>query len=465
MQTEKGEELSAMNRTGKLSEGWWNVSNSLSWDAILFVLLWGGLFVSSELSGLIVPTNSINLTLVAHLSRVLAFAPLSAFLVITLILYIAADQVLVGSRQFLTKLIALWIVVIAFVIAPTIAAILYRHTTLPFLYIHDGAIQIEEAIKFMLAGKNPYVENYLATPMAQWPFHEPGLEINPALYHLIYLPGMLLISIPFYLLSQVTLGWYDQRFVYLLMLFGLTLLLLQTAQTSRAKLATLMITLLNPLLVPFFIEGRNDIIVLFWLVGAIFFLQRNRMGWAGVWVALAAGSKQTAWFLLPFFVLYVLGPSARISNLAHSTKRLVPGIIAFAVLILPFLLWNPGAFLGDTINYQTGISPSTINYPIKSLGLGDLLLGIGLIGSSQATFPFSILQIFFGGLALVVLLWRQWKHNTLRQMIFNYAILFFVFAFFSRTFNDNHLGFALTLFILPSFLADADPLTHAIESR
>jgi uncharacterized membrane protein len=296
--------------------------------------------------------------------------------------------------------------------------------------------------------------------MAQWPFYESGLTGNPALYHLPYLPWLVLISIPFYLFSQATLGWYDQRFVYLLMLFALTLMLLSASRTPRERLGALMAVTLNPLFVPFFIEGRNDVVVLFWLVGAILFLQRNKIGWAGIFLACAAASKQTAWFLIPFFLLYLLKGTIALQwrMLLTRVQPLVPGALLLVVTLLPFFLWNPAAFVDDTINYQSGLSSAgTTTYPIKSLGLGGLGLGLGWIKSSTDTFPFSAFQIVLGGLTLIPLLWLQWRHNTITRMALNYAILFFVFAFFSRTFNDNHLGFALTCFILPSFFADTSP--------
>jgi hypothetical protein len=57
---------------------------------------------------------------------------------------------------------------------------------------------------------------------------------------------------------------------------------------------------------------------------------------------------------------------------------------------------------------------------------------------------------------LMVLLIRQWRYNTIAQMMLNYALWFLVFAFFSRTFNDNHLGFALTCLALSAFLGLPD---------
>ena len=177
----------------------------LSPDAIVFVLLWCAQFWSAELSGQIVPSRQINTALVLHLTRVLAFDPMASLLVLALIAYVAADLWLAGPRQFSVKLGALWVTILAVVCVPTLAAIIFRRNDTPALYLHDGAIQIEEAIKFLLAGKNPYVENYGATPLAQWPFYDPAVGANPALDHLIYLPGVLVVSIPFFWLSNAVL--------------------------------------------------------------------------------------------------------------------------------------------------------------------------------------------------------------------------------------------------------------------
>ncbi|MBI4790104.1 MAG: DUF2029 domain-containing protein [Chloroflexi bacterium] len=429
----------------------------------MFAALWSAQFWSSELSGYFVPTREIGLSMVMHLTRVMGYDPFPGLLLLILLAYLGADVWLSGPKQFHTKLIALWLTIIAFVLMPTVAAILYRHNSAPHLYIHDGAIQAEEAIKFVLAGRNPYVENYLDTPMAQWAYHETDVSINPALDHLPYLPLTFIAGVPVYLFSQFALGWYDQRYVYLLMFIALVPMLLRLGRTPREKLAAVMLVTLNPLFVPFFIEGRNDVAPLFWLVGALVFLQERRAGWAVVWLAAGAASKQTAWFMLPFLALYLFDPAKRQNwrDLAQRARVFIPAIILFGAIVAPFLIWNPGAFVEDVFDFQSGISSSATNYPIKSLGLGSFLLGFELVKNNTDSFPFSALQILVGGLILAVLLARQWRTNTLTQMTIGYAILLFVFAFFSRTFNDNHLGFALIWFGLPSILADADPSGRA----
>lgn len=433
----------------------------ISLDALFLIVLWSAQFWSSALSGLLIPTAESTI-LIAYLTRVWAVNPAPAFLLLALLAYILADLWLSGQSQFAVKLIALLGLIGAFVILPTLAAMIYRQNSAPHLYIHDGAIQTEEAIKFLLAGKNPYLETYAYTPMGQWFFREPGFSRNPSLEHLPYLPWVVIFSLPFYWLSQTFIGWYDQRLVFLGMLITTMLILLRLRQNAHNRLALLMMIALNPLFVPFFIEGRNDIVVLFWLIGALYLLQQRHWSWAGVWIAAAAASKQTAWFMLPFFVLFVLNPAQRQHwrDLLPRARILIPALVFFVLVVMPFVLWDARAFVEDVINYQSGVSYGTANYPIKSLGFGSLVLGFDWVESSAATFPFSIFQIVFGGLTLIVLLIYQWRHNTIAQMMLNYALLLFVFAFFSRTFNDNHLGFVLIWFILPSFWTDSTLRMH-----
>ena len=78
--------------------------------------------------------------------------------------------------------------------------VLLRHENLPQSYSHDGGvIQTEAAIDFFLAGRNPYVEDYRSTPMAEW-----GLpEFRTALDHYPYLPWTYVFSAPVKLVSDL----------------------------------------------------------------------------------------------------------------------------------------------------------------------------------------------------------------------------------------------------------------------
>src|SRR5262249_948632 len=156
-------------------------------------------------------------------------------------------------------------------------------------------------IKFLLRGKNPYSEDYTQTPMAQW-----GLDYKTALYHYPYLPWTFLFSLPFFLVSNAALGWFDQRLVYLI-LFSLTLLMAARLTTNpMARLSLVMILGLNPIMGSDLIFGQNDAFVLCWIIAALF-AARQPTGWARAAAlalfALACASKPTAWFVAPFFLL------------------------------------------------------------------------------------------------------------------------------------------------------------------
>lgn len=43
-----------------------------------------------------------------------------------------------------------WLAIAMFAIIPALTAVYLRHTVAPYLFVHDGQIQIEEAIKFLL---------------------------------------------------------------------------------------------------------------------------------------------------------------------------------------------------------------------------------------------------------------------------------------------------------------------------
>ncbi len=176
-----------------------------------------------------------------------------------------------GRGRHVTKLALIWAIILLTVFASSLKLTLLRQQSGPASYSHDGGvIQTEAAIGYLLAGRNPYVEDYTQTPMAEWGIN----EFRTALYHYPYLPWTFLFSAPFQLASEALLGWYDQRFVYLL-LFALTLILATrlTASAGRQRLL-LMLLGLNPLLGSDVIFGQNDSFVLAWIVLS-FFLWRQ----------------------------------------------------------------------------------------------------------------------------------------------------------------------------------------------
>lgn len=91
-------------------------------------------------------------------------------------------------------------IVAVFVVVPTIASIVLRETGKPYTYIHDGALMIEWAARKLLLGQNPYVADYLDTPLYYWP-----MVNNPALYHLTYFPFLFLATPAIFLITEARL--------------------------------------------------------------------------------------------------------------------------------------------------------------------------------------------------------------------------------------------------------------------
>jgi hypothetical protein len=373
--------------------------------------------------------------------------------IVVSVIALAAIVLYARAAQGRVRWILVWVAIAAIAIAPLVLAIYLRQITAPYQFIHDGALQTEAAIQFLYAGQNPYAEYYGATPLAQWWLPPPGDSVNPALYYFVYLPAIVIVSAPFFALAHATLGWFDERFVSLVLFAAMLWCLPRFAAASAKQRALVLCVGLNPLFVPFFAEGRNDIFVLAWLVFAVALLQAQREQWAVIALAVACAAKGTAWFILPFFAVYVLREEMRFRVPVHwgtLIRRAGPPLMIFALvfgaLVLPFVLWNPAAFVEDIVFYPMGLTAHA--YPIKSLGFGGLALAAGWIPNEYTVFPFGALQLVFGLPTLAGLMYLQIRRNTLAQMWVAYAGLGLVVGFFAHVFNDNHLGFFLSVFAI-----------------
>ena len=305
-----------------------------------------------------------------------------------LLIYLLADEFVRRERtRFGVKLCLIWAIVLLTVFAPSLKLVLLRQGSGPASYSHDGGvIQTEAAVDFLLRGRNPYVEDYTGTPMAEWGIN----EFRTALYHYPYLPLTFMFSAPFRLLSVAVIGWYDQRFVYLL-LFAVTLLLLPGLARSRTnKLLLVMLIGLNPIMGSDLIYGQNDSFVLAWIVVSLWLYLRGRRaktghGWTWASAAvfgLACASKPTAWFLAPFYLMLLAGgdpadlwrrPRAWLGRAGRAGW---PALAVAALFIGPYIIWNPGALYDDVWRWSSGTAEKA--YQIWGWGASNLLLGVGL---------------------------------------------------------------------------------------
>jgi len=359
------------------------------------------------------------------------------------------------------KLALVFCMVFTTVVSLSTFSVLLRHVTGPASFSHDGGvIQTEEAIKYVLAGKNPYVEDYVDTPMAEW-----GLDYQTALYHYPYLPWTFLSSAPVQLLSETLLGWYDQRFVYLTLFVVLLFVAARLLPEGDERLCLVMVLGLNPLMGSDIIFGQNDVFTLAWIVFSVYLLKRGKDIWSVLMLGLACASKPTAWFLVPFYVLYLVSregfsPRNDIRPLgAYLLRKMLPLLIVLAVLVLPFALWDLDAMLDDVWRWSSGTAD--VPYQITGWGLANFVLALGLVESRLDYFPFWIPELLICLPLLLYLLRRQWKHNSLASMLYHYGFLALAFFYTSRFMNENYLGYLLAVIAIAVFVdssQSAEPL-------
>ncbi|MFH0952651.1 MAG: hypothetical protein V1838_05770, partial [Patescibacteria group bacterium] len=264
--------------------------------------------------------------------------------------------------------------------------------------------------------------------------------------HFAYWPGVFVPSYPLYFIGNKIFHYFDIRWL-LIIFFVITVGVLYhlPEQHGRRRLLVILFAF-NPLFVAPLTMGHNEIIIYFWLALSLYFLKTSRWRWAVFSLALACLTKQTAWFLVPFFILYLGGrlmmTEKRIARVIRSMFKIAwPSILIGVVLLLPFLLWDLTAFIDDTILYPAGGGSS--GYSIAGVGFSMMLREGGGISSIFDQYPFWIWQLAVGLPLLVGLCYWQKRHNTLAQLMFNYALWLFAIWFFSRYFHVSHLGYVL----------------------
>jgi hypothetical protein len=402
--------------------------------------------------------------------------PVSMMLMVTafglLVLYLIVDifsEKNPGRASHRFKLALLYAIIGLLIFGKTILLINLRQLRGPVSYAHDGGvIQTEITIDYFLRGLNPYLEDYTNTPMAEWGF----AEYRTALYHYPYLPWTFIFSTPFYGLSQSLLGWFDQRMVYLL-LFGLTLLLIPgLVRQPQERLIALAVVGLNPILGVSVIFGENDPFVLAWIVLGLWFIHASPLAlrpyrlWLGsAAFALACASKPTAWFLVPFWLLYLLRdgwgnrlipPQAAWRELAGKLwRRAWPLPLVFLLVSGPWFIWNPDAMYDDVWRWSAG--QGSTGYQIWGWGASNYVLAFGLVADRFDYWPFIIPGLLITAPLLGFLLKRQAQENSLNMMLYAYVVLLLAFFYISRFLQPNYLGYMLGLLALALTLQDEAP--------
>src|SRR6266480_4446286 len=156
------------------------------------------------------------------------------------------------------------------------------------------------------------------------------------------------------------------------------------------------------------------LVILAWLL-------RERGWWSALFLGLAFSSKQLSWFFVPFYAIMIW----RQYNFMEAVRRLtVAGIVAL-LINLPFILWNPHAWIAG------------IMAPIADPMFPE---GVGLISLSTTPllpiFPPMVYDVLELGAVLVALVWywRICKERPEAAMVLAIIPLFFAWRSLSSYF-------------------------------
>jgi hypothetical protein len=166
-------------------------------------------------------------------------------------------------------------------------------------------------------------------------------------------------------------------------------------------------------------SGNLDIfnillVILAWLL-------RERGWWSAIFLGLALSSKQLSWFFVPFYAIMIW----RQYNFMEAVRRLsIAGVVSL-LINLPFILWNPHAWIAG------------IMAPIADPMFPE---GVGLISLSTTPllpiFPPMVYNVLELGAMLVALVWywRICKERPEAAMVLAIIPLFFAWRSLSSYF-------------------------------
>lgn len=381
------------------------------------------------------------------------------FIVLTTNVVISGYPNILGAwKKHLDKIKDIILIIVLSIVLVGVlgTAMVDRARTAPVYGVHDIILQQEAAMRYLIVGKNPYKETYFGTQVESFNYDEPGdtEAVNPALYHFVMPPWYLLFPFSFYYSARPVLGYFDGRFVSLFCMIALLLIIRKWFRHPAVGRSAIILSALSPAVFDYFIEGRSDVFAFFWLVFSLFLLERKKYIWSAVIVALAFMSKQTTWFVFPFYFVYMwVSVRASIKRVIASLSMI---LIVVMILAIPFMVWDSRAFLNSVIFYLSGNAPHS--YPVSGYGLSMVLKEVGIIRDIHAYYPFAIWQAVFGIPALLGLsMWLR-KLPTMSKLLIAYGVLLTIIWYTSRYFNNSHLGYISMIFVL-GLAKDADEQT------
>jgi hypothetical protein len=212
--------------------------------------------------------------------------------------------------------------------------------TLP--YVQSEVIVTEEAAKALLDGRDPYAATFLRGPLVARPI---GTKT-----HFPYLPGMVAFGLPRALDGRSPAS--DARVWFAAATLGIAAAALLGRRRAPLppdrRLLAFQVLAVLPTGALLMATGGDDVPVAALVLLALVLLRDDRPTGSGLALGAAMALKQTAWLLAPLLIVAARGRDARTRVLAAMAAVVIP-------FVVPFVVWNPAAFVEDAIRFPLGL--------------------------------------------------------------------------------------------------------------
>ncbi len=343
---------------------------------------------------------------------------------------------------------------------------------LPPQYSNDGTSLDTNAAMLLVQGHNPYTDSNIITIMRQFsiePYWTTPLRVGQFANRLKYPSTSEFRSVldtdlkagrapefeskvSYPALSFLTLVPFISLNIFNVLAFYLLCYIVLVAiawKVARPELRpwVLLLSLANVSMWTSVTGGNLDVFSILLVVLA--WLLRERGWWSALFLGLALASKQLAWFFVPFYAIMVW----RQYNFMEATRRTtIAGGVALAINI-PFILWNPHAWLAGVM--------APMSDPMFPMGVGLISLSTTPLLPFFSPLVYDVLEL---GAMLIVLayFWRLCKERPEAAMVLAVIPLFFAW----RSLSSYFYCAAFPLFILMAaraFPAKSNQVRQAMD--
>jgi hypothetical protein len=358
--------------------------------------------------------------------------------------YVAAAPVALllarTSPRHNLRLVLAVAVMVGATVAPLLVSASQRGDGDPGANAQSEVLIVEEGATALLAGRNPYTEEYLTGPLASRPL--------PTKTHLPYPPAMLTFGLPKAIVGAGP--GTDARIWFLVVSLAVAIPAIRAMRTDReGRLRSFQVLFALPTGAMLLATGGHDVPVLAVLLAAFVLADRERAGAAGLASGAALAMRQTSVLAIPF-VLSILPRRQRARSLAWA-------IVPVLVVVAPFLLWSPAAFVEDVVLFPLGLGGGRSS--ARTPTLGSLLIDL----APRARTPITI-ALVVAILASALFLLRMRPATTAAGASARAAVAFAVAIALAPAARFGYLVYPIELSVWALAFARAgteDPEAHA----